>query len=109
MSTAPTCNWPTSATTSLLFHIYGENKNWLAKAGLYIFSYQDKDGIWRALYVGQTDDFSDRLPTHERLKEAVRLGATHIHTRVVPLQADRDTLERALIRHLLPPMNEQLR
>ena len=49
---------------TLSFNIHGENKDWLPKAGLYIFTYQDTGGIWRPLYVGQTDDFSARLPSH---------------------------------------------
>lgn len=108
MST-PTCNWTIGDNQTLSFNIHGENKDWLPKAGLYIFTYQDTGGIWRPLYVGQTDDFSARLPSHERLNEAVRLGATHIHARVVPLQADRDRYEEALIAALNPRMNTQLR
>ena len=62
-----------------------------------------------ALYVGKTDDFAKRPATHERLDEAVRLGATHIHARVVPLQADRDRIEKTLILSLQPPLNTQHR
>ena len=83
-------------------------KNLNALAGLYIFAY--KVGIyWQALYIGQTNDFSSRLVSHERYEEAVRKGATHIHAMVVPLAAKRDTLEQLLIAHLQPKMNEHHR
>lgn len=103
------CNWPYSSNQTLEFDIYAKNEGWYHVAGLYIFSYQNRDGGWVALYVGQTDDFAKRPATHERLDEAIQLGATHIHARVVSLQADRDRLEAALIRHLQPPLNQQLK
>lgn len=107
MSTnVPKCLWPIGANQTLEFDIYNNNDGWSKNAGLYIFSYLAAGG-WVALYVGQTDDFSKRPAVHDRLDEAVRLGATHIHARVVSLQADRDQQEVALIRHLQPSLNEQ--
>lgn len=102
-----TCNWPLSNGQSLKFEVYGRNEGWNAVGGLYIFSYQGSDGSWYALYVGQASDFSARLPNHERLNEAVSLGATHIHAKVMPAKSDRDLFERALIQHLQPRMNTQ--
>jgi hypothetical protein len=64
---------------------------------------------WIPLYIGQTNSFATRLPNHERLDKAIRLGATHIHTRIERKQSDRDILEKALIQHLQPNMNRQLR
>lgn len=90
------------------FHVCNMNGNWVNAAGLYVFSYLAKDG-WFPLYVGQTDNFSNRLPNHERKSEAIRRGATHILAVRVPLAAKRDTLERLLIQHLQPPMNVQHR
>ncbi len=99
------CSWPYGINQTLEFDIYAENEGWNHVAGLYIFSYQSRDRGWVALYVGQTDDFAKRPATHERLAEAIQLGATHIHACIVSLQADRDRLEAALIRHLKPPLN----
>jgi len=103
------CNWPLGNGQTLEFTIYGTNPSgWNKVGGLYIFTYFDGQ-YWRALYVGQAQDFSSRLPNHERLAEAIRRGATHIHAVVIPQAANRDTLEALLISHLQPPMNEQLR
>lgn len=104
-----TCSWPLGNGHSLEFTIYSCEEKWNKVAGLYIFSYQASSGRWHPLYVGQTNDFSARLPSHERLATALRRGATHIHALAVPLQEDRDALESMLIRHLQPVMNEQLR
>jgi hypothetical protein len=104
-----TCNWPLGNGESLGCHIYDPDTNWNQAAGVYIFAYPTDQTSWRALYVGQADDFSSRLPSHERWNEAVRLGATHIHALVVPLAANRDRLEKMLIQNLQPRMNVQHR
>jgi hypothetical protein len=103
-----TCKWPLGNGQTLEFKVYGTNENWNNVAGLYIFSYLATEG-WFPLYVGQANPFSDRLPNHERLSEAVQRGATHIHAVVVPQQANRDNWARMLIQYLQPPMNVQLR
>jgi predicted GIY-YIG superfamily endonuclease len=103
------CNWPIDSTQSLGFEIYDFNTTWNSVAGLYIFTYQATDGHWYALYVGQTDDFSIRLPNHESKSEAIRRGATHVHALVVSQQKDRDYYEEKLVQYLQPPMNKQLK
>jgi len=105
-----TCTWPLGNNETLEFTIYDPTTTtWNEVAGLYIFAYPTNDTHWTALYVGKADDFSDRIPSHERWPEAVQLGATHVHALVVPLEANRDNWEQMLIRHLQPPMNQQFR
>lgn len=103
------CSWPLGNGSSLEFTIYDRNEGWNNVGGLYIFSYLAANGHWTALYIGQTNDFSARLPSHEKLQLAVQRGATHIHALVVPLQQNRDAWESMLIRHIQPSMNAQLR
>lgn len=103
------CSWPLGNDNSLSFTIYDPNTSWNSTAGLYIFAYRSDATHWRAIYVGQTDDFSTRIPNHEQWGSAVRHGATHIHALVVPLAANRDTYERLLIQNLQPVLNQQLR
>jgi excinuclease UvrABC nuclease subunit len=103
------CNWPFNNTQSLEFEIYDFNTTWNAVSGLYVFCYQTVNNHWYSLYVGQTNDFSARLPNHEKKSEAIRRGATHVHALVVSQQKDRDYYEERLIQHLQPPMNDQLR
>lgn len=82
---------------------------WKEVAGVYIFCGTTPQNVWDPLYVGQTDNFRTRLANHERWGEAVALLATHILAREVPLQADRDRLEQALIQAFHPPLNTQHR
>lgn len=103
-----TCTWPLGNGSSLDFTIYDQKAGWNNVPGLYIFA--RKAGLyWEALYIGKADDFSSRLPTHERLNEAVQFGATHIHAVVVQQEANRDNWEQMLIHHLQPKMNVQYR
>jgi excinuclease UvrABC nuclease subunit len=82
---------------------------WSEKSGIYIFAGINPQSLWVALYIGQALSFSDRLANHDQWNAAARLGATHVHARVVPLQANRDTIERDLIRAYQPPLNIQLK
>lgn len=102
------CSWSVGNGEIAEFDIYSKNEGWNKVGGLYIFARQSPKG-WHALYVGQTDDFSSRLPNHERLGEAIRLGATHIHAALVQMEYLRDRLEKALISIYQPPLNVQHR
>ena len=101
-------NWPLGNGQTLAFDVYDRNEGWRNLAGLYIFCCV-VNGIWQALYVGQTVSFRDRLPSHERLDEAVKHGATHVHALVLPGKQDRDLGEQMLIKYLQPPLNDQYR
>jgi hypothetical protein len=85
------------------------NTNWNRTVGLYIFAQSTDATRWRAINIGQTDDFSSRMPDHERWNEAARLGATHVHAAVVPLAANRERLDKMLIQNFQAPLNVQLR
>lgn len=71
---------------------------WKEVSGIYIFCGVTPQNVWNPLYVGQADNLRTRLANHERWREALALGASHILAKEVPLQADRDQLEQALIR-----------
>jgi hypothetical protein len=76
------------ATATWLTHeftIYEmDTTNWNDVAGVYIFSGLNvQQTQWKALYVGITESFKTRHPNHERWEEAKRLGATHVHAKVV--------------------------
>ncbi|MFO0823185.1 MAG: hypothetical protein U0792_08700 [Gemmataceae bacterium] len=81
------------------------NITWNRVAGVYVFCGLNRNNQWVALYIGQTNCFAERMPTHERWQEAVRRGATHVHAMTVPLAANRDRIEEELIRVYQPPLN----
>ncbi len=90
------------------FEVCDKHTTWNDVPSIYIFC-GVINGMWRALYIGQSASFADRPATHEQWQPAQRLGATHVHARVVRAQTDRDTIERELIRQYQPPLNTQLR
>lgn len=92
--------------TLVHFSPYLQPGTWNPVPGIYCFAY-NQAGTWRVLYVGKTDSFQRRIPTHERWAEAQRRGATHVLATVVHGQVERDTLERVLIREMSPPLNVQ--
>ena len=95
-----TCDW-----NGYDFQILDARGNWNEVGGLYIFAYTQSPDLWNALYIGQTGSFRTRLPNHPYWPEAVRLGATLIHAKVVPDEAQRIVIERQLIETYQPPMN----
>ncbi|MDR3405559.1 MAG: GIY-YIG nuclease family protein [Chthoniobacter sp.] len=87
------------------FYVCHIDSNWSQHGGVYIFTALDNKGQWWPFYIGQSEQFSNRLPNHERWEEAVRMGATHVHAMVVPQAATRDAIERELIRRYQPKLN----
>ena len=106
MSTAQIVSWG-----GYDFNSYDPNQtNWNDIPGVYIFAGMSTDGRWwRAKYVGQTLSFRTRLGSgnnsHERWQEAMHLGASHVHARVVQNEIERRSLELMLIEAYNPPLN----
>ena len=89
------------------FSVHPHGDSWLSVAGLYIFAAKNLAGQWLPLCIGQAASLAERIPTHERWQEAVRLGATHVHASVVAQKAKRDSLEDQLILAYQPGLNVQ--
>jgi excinuclease UvrABC nuclease subunit len=82
---------------------------WNDFGGVYIFAGANYLNQWTAYYIGQTNSFQTRLPSHDRWEEARRLGATHVHALVVPQEATRLQIEQDLIQAFQPKLNQQLK
>jgi excinuclease UvrABC nuclease subunit len=92
------------------FKVFGLNSNWKDVPGVYAYCQRNAtSGAWEVLYVGQAESFRDRLPNHERERDARRRGATHVLASVVNERAKRSRLEADMIRELQPPLNTHLR
>lgn len=85
------------------------NVRWHAVSGLYVFAGPGLLGGWQPYYIGQAESLAERLPNHENLLGAARLGATHIHARVEPMKFLREAQEADLIRRYQPILNVQHR
>ena len=78
--------------------------------GNYIYAKETPPGSnrWEAIYIGQSENLSQRLADHEKEAEAIRLGATHIHAHTSSPDEDvRRAEESDLIAGLRPPCNER--
>lgn len=83
---------------------------------VYIFAKQQVHPAlrpWKALYIGETEDLTDRLQQHQnkpndKLNPALELGMTHVHVLYINEQWSEDArteLEASLIRQHQPPLN----
>jgi excinuclease UvrABC nuclease subunit len=87
------------------FTVYPPNTTWNDVGGLYIFA-SLSNNYWYAKYVGKAESFKSRLASsHEQWGPAQKLGATHVHAMVVPLESNRVKIEKELIEKLQPPLN----
>lgn len=91
------------------FEVCTPGGEWNDVPGVYIFTGVNSKGLWQALYIGKADSFKNRLADHERWEEARKLGATHVHAKVVRPIAEREALEALLIGRCQPPLNVQLK
>lgn len=103
-----TVNWKSQDGTVLAFEPLLQNVDWSDASGLYLFGCV-KNSTWKIFYVGQTNNFSNRIPNHDRWNEAKRLGASHVLAVVVDSQTKRDKYEKELIQELQPSLNTQLK
>jgi len=81
--------------------------------GVYIFSKGTRNaqgGISHEfLYIGETDSFHKRLnPSHEKWSEACRHGMEYIFVYFPRNSESRIDIERRLIEHYKPPLNNQI-
>jgi len=89
------------------FHVLSMEADWNDEPGVYIFAGIQADALWHAYYVGITDSFKSRLQNHEHWVPAQKLGASHVHALVVPLEATREQIEQDLIATYRPYLNLQ--
>ena len=89
------------------FTIHPHSAAWNNIGGIYIFCGVSPQNHWIPLYIGKTNSLSTRIPQHEMWSQAQRLGASHVHARVVPLASVRAVLEETLIRIYQPRLNTQ--
>ena len=77
---------------------------------VYLFC-KEQHGQYVPLYIGKAEDLRSRLVGHERLAEALRLGATHllIHKPGYGDKVHYLEAERRLIAHYNPTLNVQHR
>lgn len=102
--------WIGKSGISYEFEVYPIGQEFLPFSGVYIFCRHAGDWRFEALYVGETNDFHDRLNTglvhHDGFKRARANGATHVAVRRVAV-SDCLTVETDLRHGLNPICNRQ--
>ena len=106
MSQNQECTWTGVSGKQYQYSIHEKGTTFKALPGNYIFAQRSGANQWRAIYVGQTSDLSDRFDDHHKMPCIDRHGATHIHVHVNNSgeQARRDE-EDDIIRNYQPPCN----
>jgi len=94
--------------TRYRFDVYGIYDRPSGVNAVYVFARQSAQA-YVPLYIGRAEILSERLTGHERLSEAIMLGASHL---LVHIPGPRDRIgfedaERRLISRFGPPLNVQ--
>ena len=100
--------WLSPTGRELNFQVFSKNEGWNHVGGIYMFcDFKNKNYI--PLYIGQTESFANRLPNHEKLQPAIKIGAKFILAAVESNKKNRDTVESLLIKEFQPVLNDQLK
>ncbi|WP_300033660.1 GIY-YIG nuclease family protein [uncultured Roseobacter sp.] len=74
-----TIEWQGASGARYKYWIYPLPPNFDSVPGNYLFAKEVAPGKWRPIYVGQTNDLSERFDSHHKAACFKRNGATHIH------------------------------
>ena len=100
----PETDWPGESGTTYHYWVYPIGTVFHDKPGNYIYANSDQ-GLWHAVYIGQTGSLRDRLADHEKEACARRSGATHVHAHTSGAETARIAEETDLINRWNPVCN----
>jgi hypothetical protein len=89
------------------FTVYGINEFHDFDSVVYIIARARYDGLFDPLYIGQSGQGSVRLSRHEKMPQARRLGASHVHVHFGESEALQFSTETDLRRLHYTPLNKQ--
>lgn len=105
MSQTKTIDWPGKSGQKYRYWIHKLPPNFKKASGNYIFAKEASPGQWTPVYVGQTDDLSERFDDHHKARCISQSGATHIHAHTTPSKQERLDEESDLIARWNTPCN----
>lgn len=98
MAAHETCDWTGATGKKYAYYVWPRHPNLNdGQMGNYIYSRLNENGQWVPLYIGQGDLAVRATKDHHRIDCIDRKGATHIHLRLNPKEADRLAEERDLL------------
>ncbi len=103
---ADTIRWTGKSGQTYQYWIYPIDTTFTAGPGNYIFAKETQPGTFRAIYIGETADLSERFNSHHKMPCIVRNGATHIHAHANADQKARLVEEQDLILNYQPVCND---
>ena len=74
-----TIDWAGQSGRQYRYYIYPIGTTFKAVPGNYIFTRETSPGRHRPIYIGETEDLSERFENHHKMPCIRREGATHIH------------------------------
>ena len=105
MTTNWTQGWQGQSGVVYQYEVYPLNATFSAVPGNYIFA-RLEGNQWRPLYIGESQDLSERISNHNEWPCVRRHGVTHIHAHVNNGgQAVRRAEEADLLARFSPPCN----
>ncbi|GBF59401.1 hypothetical protein PbB2_03101 [Candidatus Phycosocius bacilliformis] len=106
MSDHHICEWVGVSGTKYQYTVYLLPKDLPAKPGNYVFCKIDTNKRWIPIYMGQTENLSERFDGHHAMPCIKNHQATHIHVHVnVGGKQARLGEEKDLLRSYRPPCN----
>ena len=106
MVDAPTINWVGQSGTKYKYWIYEIGTTFKPSPANYVFAKRTKEDTYRPIYIGQTEDISERFDNHHKMPCIKRNGATHVCTHDKGQnEANRLTEESDLIENYKPICN----
>jgi len=105
MTDVPSCDWPGKSGTTYRYSVYDLPPSFNKAAGNYIFAKRNSEGYWVPVYIGQTDDLSERFDDHHKATCISRAGATHIHAHAKEDERERLEEEADILAKFSTPCN----
>ena len=100
-----TIDWPGQSGKTYKYWSSEFTSTYKDEAGNYMFVKPSPNG-YLPVYIGQADRLKNRLPSHERIAEAKRAGATLVMAHTTPGgELERVAEERDLIQRWAPSLN----
>lgn len=102
-----TIQWPGKSGRKYKYWIYEIGQSLKAEPGNYIFAKETSPDKWTPVYIGETQDLSERFDNHHKMACIRQHGGTHIcvHTSGSS-RAARQAEEDDLISYWNPPCND---
>lgn len=101
---ADTIQWPGASGKSYTYYIYAIGASLKAEAGNYIFA-RAESNTYVPIYIGETENLSERFDKHHKKDCIEAEGATHIHAHLNADEQARLAEESDLIAKWKPPCN----